>query len=93
MPKFSSHGGGDTGKIPLMMKGYRLMVQYLNRVTNLPNESLAKKSLFENIELKTNWIATIEKLINYFNLSESFQNPSKLPSTGVSSNSRVSSNT
>ena len=69
---------GDTGEIPLMMKGYRLMVQYWNRVTNLPNESLAKKSLFENIELKTNWIATIEKLINYFNLSESFQNPSKL---------------
>ena len=69
---------GDTGEIPLMMKGYRLIVQYWYRVTNLPNESLAKKSLFENIELKTNWIATIEKLINYFNLSESIQNPSKL---------------
>ena len=60
---------GDTGEIPLMLKGYRLMLQYWHRVTNLPNESLAKKALLENIDLRTNWITTIEKLMNFFNLS------------------------
>ena len=45
------------------------MLQYWYRVTNLQNESLAKKALLENIDLRTNWITTIEKLIIFFNLS------------------------
>ena len=55
-----------------------MLVQYWHRVTNLPNESLAKKALMDNIDLKTNWIRTVEKLMNVFNLSESINNPNKL---------------
>ena len=39
-------------------------------VTNLPNTSLAKKALLENIALRTNWIKTIEKVINTLNLDK-----------------------
>ena len=62
---------GETGEIPLSLKGYRLMLNYWNRLTNLPEKSLAKKALLENIDLRTNWILTIEKLVKTFNLIES----------------------
>ena len=34
---------GDTGEVPLILKGYRLMIQYWNRITNLPDETLVKQ--------------------------------------------------
>ena len=37
---------GETGEIPLSLKGYRLILNYWNRLTNLPEKSLAKKSSF-----------------------------------------------
>ena len=61
---------GETGEIPLALKGYRLMLDYWNRLINLPDECLAKKALIENVNLRTNWILTIEKLIKTFNLIE-----------------------
>ena len=69
---------GDTGELPLILKGYRLMLQYWHRTNNLPNETLVKHALLENIRLKTNWITTIEKLINVFNLSNSIGSAGKL---------------
>ena len=69
---------GDTGELPLLLKGYRLMLQFWHRVTNLSDETLAKKALLENVHLRTNWIKTIEKLINIFHLSDSIQSTSKL---------------
>ena len=61
---------GETSEIPLSLKGFRLMLDYWNRLTNLPDESLAKKALIENINLRTNWIKTIEKLVRTFKLLE-----------------------
>ena len=61
---------GETGEIPLSLKGYRLMLNYWNRLTTLPDKCLAKKALIENANLRTNWILTIEKLIKTFNLIE-----------------------
>ena len=43
-------------------------------MSNLPNTALAKIALLENIELRTNWIKTIEKLINIFNLADKIGN-------------------
>ena len=60
---------GETNETPLMIKGYRLMLKYWHRVTSLSNEMLAKKALLENISMNTNWICTIEKLIDLFNLT------------------------
>ena len=68
---------GETGEIPISMKSYRLTLNYWHRVTNLPNTSLAKKALLENIDLRTNWIKTIEKLINTFNLADKIGNHEK----------------
>ena len=62
---------GETGEVPLSLKGYRLMINYWNRLTNLPDKSLAKKALIENVNLRTNWILTIENLVKTFNLIES----------------------
>ena len=61
---------GETGEIPLSLKGYRLMLNYWHRLTNLPEKCLARKALAENVHLRTNWIQTIEKLIKTFNLIE-----------------------
>ena len=60
---------GETNETPLMIKGYRLMLKYWHRVSNLPDEMLAKKALLENIAMRTNWICTIEKLLNLFHLT------------------------
>ena len=43
-------------------------------MSNLPNTSLAKMALLENINLRTNWIKTIEKLINTLNLADKIEN-------------------
>ena len=65
---------GDTGEIPLSLKGYRLMLNFWHRVTSLPDTTLVRKALTENIELRTNWIITIEKLINRFKLADKIGN-------------------
>ena len=61
---------GETGEIPVSLKGYRLMLNYWKRLTNLPDRSLAKKALLENANMRTNWILTIEKLVRLFGLIE-----------------------
>jgi len=43
----------------------------------MPEESLTKKALLENIKLRTNWILTIEKLLKTFNLIECSNNSNK----------------
>ena len=66
---------GETGEIPLSLKGYRLMINFWHRVTNLPENTLAKKALLENIVLRSNWIKTIEKLLGYLQLTDAIENP------------------
>ena len=59
---------GETEEVPISFKGHRLMLSYWNRLTNLPDQSLAKKVYPENVSLRTNWLLTIEKLLKIFNL-------------------------
>ena len=59
------------------MKSYRLTLNYWHRVNNLPDTSLSKKALLENIALRTNWIKTIEKLIGTFDLADKIGNHEK----------------
>ena len=68
---------GETGKIPLSIKSFRLTLNFWHRVTNLSNSSLAKKALLETIELRTSWIKTIERLINILNLADKIGNHEK----------------
>ena len=72
---------GETGEIPLSLKGYRLTLNYWHRLTNMPDRNLAKKALLENIKLRTNWIITIEKLLNRFNLTDKIGNHKKFKET------------
>ena len=65
---------GDTGEVPVSLKSYRLALNFWHRVSNLPDMYLVKKALLENIELRTNWIITVEKLINRFNLADKIGN-------------------
>ena len=65
---------GETGETPLSLKGYRLTLNFWHRVTNLPDSVLVKKALLENINLRTNWIMTVEKLINRFDLADKIGN-------------------
>ena len=66
---------GDTGETPISIKGYKLMLNYWNRLNGLPETNLAKTALRENIDIRTNWIRTIEKLLITFNLIEASNNP------------------
>ena len=59
---------GDTGEVPVSLKGYRLMLNYWKRLSALPDRSLAKKALIENANIRSNWIKTIEKLIRCLKL-------------------------
>ena len=68
---------GETGEIPLSLKGYRLMLNFWFRVTHLHENTLAKKALIENINLRTNWIITIEKLLKCLKLTECINNGGK----------------
>ena len=68
---------GETNETPLMIKGYRLMLKYWHRVSKLPNEVLATKAFLENIALRTNWICTVEKLLNIFNMTNYTETISK----------------
>ena len=61
---------GEIGEIPLSLKAFRLMLNYWYRVTELPDDTLAKKALLENVQLRTNWIMTVEKLIRILDLAE-----------------------
>ena len=61
---------GNTGEVPLTIKGFTLMVNFWHHLTNLPESSLAKLALKENIENRTNWIKTVEKILCSFNLTE-----------------------
>ena len=74
-PNMAVHG--DTGEVPLSIKGHRLMLDYWNRLNTLPDSNLAKKALKENVKIRTNWIMTIEKLLKSFNLIEATSNSKK----------------
>lgn len=65
---------GETGENPLSLKGLRLMLNFWHRINNLPENTLAKKALLENINLRTNWIITIEKLLGTLGLTEVTEN-------------------
>ena len=68
---------GETGEIPLSLKSYKLMLKYWYRIRDLPNETFVKMALLENIQLRTNWIKTIEKLLNCLHLTDMTENLSK----------------
>ena len=61
---------GDTNEQPLTMKAFRLMLNFWHRVTNLSSNTLVKKALLENINLRTNWIKTVEKLLGDLSLTD-----------------------
>ena len=42
---------GETGEVPLSLKGYRLTLNYWHKLSTLPDTYLVKKALLENIEL------------------------------------------
>ena len=65
---------GETGEIPLSLKSYRLTLNFWHRVTSLPETTLVRKALLENIVLRTNWITTVEKLIGSLNLTDKIGN-------------------
>ena len=66
---------GDTGEIPLTIKGFTLMVNFWHHVNELPETSFSSLALKENIEIRTNWVKTIEKIINIFNLAQHVDSP------------------
>ena len=65
---------GETNEEPLLLKKMRLSLNFWHRVTFMPDSYLVKKALLENIKLRTNWLKTIEKLLNGFNLTDKIGN-------------------
>ena len=50
------------------------MINYWHRIRALPDETLVKKALLENTIMRSNWIRTIEKLMNIFGIQFSENN-------------------
>ena len=53
---------GDTGNIPLQLRGYTLMLKYWDRLRDMDDSTLAKKAYLENIAENSNWAKTIQLL-------------------------------
>ena len=66
---------GDTGETPLTIKAFTLLVNFWYHLNMLPEHSLAHLALKEHIKMRTNWLKTVEKTINVFNLAEHTHNP------------------
>ena len=45
------------------------MINFWHRIRELPQEALAKKALLDNVNFRTNWIRTLEKLMNTFEIT------------------------
>ena len=59
---------GETGEIPLLIEAYRRMINFWQRIRALPGETLVKKALLESTNIRSNWIRTVEKLLNVFEI-------------------------
>ena len=66
---------GETGEIPLSLHAFRRLINFWYGIANLPDETLAKKTLLENISLRTNWIKTVEKILGSFALTDAIESP------------------
>ena len=51
---------GETGETPLLMNGFRRLINFWYRVRGLPDNTLAKKALLENVQMRSNWIRLVE---------------------------------
>ena len=51
------------------------MLNFWHHLNNRPENSLAKLALKESTELRTNWIKTIEKFFNLFEMTGYVDNP------------------
>ena len=47
------------------------MLNYWHKIHSLTNDILVKKALLENVEIRTPWIQSIEKLLTFFNITYS----------------------
>ena len=70
---------GETGEIPLLIEAYRRMINFWHRIRALPDETLVKKALLESTNIRSNWIRTIEKLLNVFEI-QFYENKAKFKS-------------
>ena len=61
LPNLATYG--ETGEIPLSLKAFRLLINFWHRISNQTDDSLAKKALLENIDMRTIWIKTVEKFL------------------------------
>ena len=59
---------GETGETPLLMKGFRCLINFWHRVRGLPDNSLAKKALLDNVQMRSNWIHLVEKALLLFDI-------------------------
>ena len=74
---------GDTGETPLLAKGFRFMINFWYRLHTLPDETLVKKALIENITIRSPWLRTIEKLLDIFHIPYS-ESPLQFKSNTIS---------
>ena len=66
---------GEPRELPCSLRGFRLLINFWRRISNLTEENLAKKALLENITLRTNWIRTVEKILGFLALTDAINNP------------------
>ena len=65
----------ETGEVPLSLKAFRMLINFWYRISKLPEATLAKKALHENIAMRTNWVKTVEKILGSFGLTDAIESP------------------
>ena len=50
------------------MKGFRRLINFWYRVCGLPDNTLAKQELLENVQMRSNWIHLVEKALLLFDI-------------------------
>jgi hypothetical protein len=59
---------GETGEVPVILKGYHRMLTYWNRTRNMDDNTLVKKAYMENVTTNSDWCKTIQILNSSQNL-------------------------
>ena len=70
---------GELGEFPLQVKGVTALLSFWHRVTQMPDDTLAKQAYkysLENESFQSEWIASVKFLLQYLGLENYFRNPS-----------------
>ena len=72
---------GEIGELPMSHHGLISMLSYWHRIALMQGDNLVKQALtlnYENGPAQSEWLASVQDLLNYLDLSHIFRNPDEI---------------